>query len=788
MKKFSKAPGKNGTTTNHLARLLLMLLMVWGSINTHAQTIGIIQGLTPVTPRAGQPFNGSPTVEFPILITPAGDYYANRFYKFDTDGKLVDIGAVPKGYDASNNGWSGYCVQCLTSDFPQIYRAVTLNCYPGSVIAWKPDPYSDPAIGVSTNNCTASEAWSNPLTWSDYKVPNPATGGFNINRNVTLDVNYDATNKAIYCNNGSALTINSGVTLTSNSGGSFVNNGTIKAEGQYGTLVNNGVVSPGTNGIGQFQGGKYTQNASGTLDMQLASTNSFDKLYFTSGVSVLGGTLKVSLLNGFVPVQNNSFNIIEMSYGTYTGTFSNLDVPPLPNGLKWQVSYNPTDVRLTIVEIPCAGLAVTITAGGNTNLCFGNSVVLTANPANATSPSYQWYQDGIAISGATGTTYSANATGSYTVTVSSNTCSATSAATIVNASSAITSSVSAQTNVKCFGTATGSATVSAGGGTGGYTYLWSPSGGNAATATGLLAGNYTVTITDANGCSKQQAVVISQPASTLTALCQTSNDNILYFGYAGDQSQTFTITPSGGIAPYSIRFTMSRAILCNQINAAGNEVWTAAAGGNTTNECGTIPISVKSNATSYAVTVTLMKDADIIVTVTDANGCTYMYSKHIHAEDVRCFAGSSNNAKVMLCHKTGSSSNPCKTICVSEDAVAAHLAHGDFLGNCTPNCIAPVYARPINNANNAIAGLLDVKVMNNPSVKNSPFILKITSPNPNNEIKIKVMDLTGKLVEYKAAVRSGQTVEMGRNYATGLYIIEVSQGHLRKLVKVLKTN
>lgn len=66
-----------------------------------------------------------------------------------------------------------------------------------------------------------------------------------------------------------------------------------------------------------------------------------------------------------------------------------------------------------------------------------------------------------------------------------------------------------QTNVSCNGNILGTATANVTGGTGTYTYEWSPSGGTEATATGLTVGDYTVTVKDANGCSIEEDFTIT---------------------------------------------------------------------------------------------------------------------------------------------------------------------------------------------------------------------------------------------------------------------------------------
>ncbi|MCB9185746.1 MAG: hypothetical protein H6601_03285 [Flavobacteriales bacterium] len=56
------------------------------------------------------------------------------------------------------------------------------------------------------------------------------------------------------------------------------------------------------------------------------------------------------------------------------------------------------------------------------------------------------------------------------------------------------------TDSGCNGSGTGTATVTATGGEAPYTYAWS-NGGTTATISGLMAGSYSVTVTDANGCT-----------------------------------------------------------------------------------------------------------------------------------------------------------------------------------------------------------------------------------------------------------------------------------------------
>ena len=109
----------------------------------------------------------------------------------------------------------------------------------------------------------------------------------------------------------------------------------------------------------------------------------------------------------------------------------------------------------------------------------------------------------------------------------------------------LVATISSNTPVRCNSQANGSAAVTAAGGVSPYTYSWNSSPAQtSATATGLAAGNYTVTVRDAMGTTTSASVTISQPAPlSITATAGT----ISTFG----GTTSVTLAAAGGTAPYT---------------------------------------------------------------------------------------------------------------------------------------------------------------------------------------------------------------------------------------------
>ena len=152
----------------------------------------------------------------------------------------------------------------------------------------------------------------------------------------------------------------------------------------------------------------------------------------------------------------------------------------------------------------------TIGAGGPTTFCAGGSVVLTSSSATGN----QWYKDGSAISGATNQTYSANASGAYTVIVTASGCSSAASAGTMVVVNAIPSAAAAITG-KLRVIARSSQIYTATAVSGAISYTWTTPAGwvgtsttNSITLTAGVTGGTLSVVANANGCTS--------PATTIT--------------------------------------------------------------------------------------------------------------------------------------------------------------------------------------------------------------------------------------------------------------------------------
>jgi len=226
----------------------------------------------------------------------------------------------------------------------------------------------------------------------------------------------------------------------------------------------------------------------------------------------------------------------------------------------------PSTSTITINASP------TITVN-NASICSSTSVTITVNGAS----SYSW-SPGTGLSSTVGSMVVAtpSASTNYTVVGTDvNGCQGTTTLTVLN-SPAITTTVTSH-SVTCHGLGNGSATVTPGGGTGAFTYSWSPVGGTNATATNISAGNYTCLVTDSIGCTTSATVAITQPQNITVNV----NSDLVCAG----QSYSLNAIVAGGTSPYTYNWNN---------------------GTSTTNP--------------YFVSIT--SAASYTVAVTDINGCT----------------------------------------------------------------------------------------------------------------------------------------------------------------------
>ena len=314
----------------------------------------------------------------------------------------------------------------------------------------------------------------------------------------------------------------------------------------------------------------------------------------TATISVSGGIAPYTYTWNTTPVQ-------------YAATATNLNA-----GTKTVVVKDANGCSITNSVIIAQPAAISLTFTKTDVSCnAGANGTATVNPTGGVAPyTYTW--------SITPAQYTATATGltfgAKGVTVrDANGCAKTGSVTLLQPA-AITVSF-AQTSVTCNGGNNGSLTATASTGVAPYTYTWNTTPAQyTQTITSLTAGSKTVTVKDANGCTKAASFAVTQAAAiTATAVITNPTCN-------GGNNGSITATAASGVAPYTY-------------------TW------NTT-------------PTQYTQTVVGLTAGAKIVTVTDANGCAKTKSVTITQPltlaatlvktDVSCFGGSNGTATVSV--------------------------------------------------------------------------------------------------------------------------------------------
>lgn len=182
-----------------------------------------------------------------------------------------------------------------------------------------------------------------------------------------------------------------------------------------------------------------------------------------------------------------------------------------------------TPVTLTINSVPGAS----VSAGSATTFCQGGSVVLTAN----TGDTYLW------SNGATSRSITVNASGNYSVMVTTAGCTTTSPVTTVTVNPLPAANINASGATDfCEG---GSVQLTA---SAGNSWMWS-NGSSAQSITINSTGTHSVTVTDANGCSNTSSVTSVNVSPSPVVSISASPYTRLYPGLT--TSLTANVTPSG---------------------------------------------------------------------------------------------------------------------------------------------------------------------------------------------------------------------------------------------------
>lgn len=757
--------GNTNDTRNDLAEGIHLVTITDGNSCISQESVTINSGGSSITATTNYTDEHCSSSDGSITITVVGGT-PNYTYSWSSGGS----GAISNNLSAGN-----YSITISDANSCTAQVAVKISHIDGPIIVAASNdatcnlPNGSISTTVNSGESPYIYSWSNSGNGSNQI--NLYAGNYTVT--VTDNNGCTATTSATINDNGvPAITITSSDASCGNNDGSAtatVSNGTPG----YTYNWSNGGNTPSITGI---NAGTYTLSVSDANNCMATST---------VGISNSGGpTLSSNTTNETCNGNNGAIDLI-ISGGTSPFTFD------------WSNGATTED----LTNIAAGSYSITVTDNNNCKALLSNTIQNLSGPAiNVTATDASCGQNngaiGVVINGGSspfnidwsnGSSSSSQtnvSAGNYTVTVTDNSgCSATASGFVNNDVPTITTNSS---DAHC-GKNDGSALVSVSGGTIPYSYLWSH-GGTSSIESNLYSGIYTVTVSDASGCIKQESITVNEidgpttSSYTTEASCNTANG-------------TGSIVASGGQPPYSYLWSSGGTGQTETGLSAGNYTVIVS----DANNCNVTETVIITNAGAAVLSITATEancgQNDASATVIISGGqppFSIQWSSGATSATATNLGGGSYTATVIddnTCVTVASISiadNPSPTVTLSSINESCDLANGMIATSTTGNVTGYSWSNGATSGtvSGLSAGTYQVTVMNAAGCTGFAVTTLTNTPSPQltvtnthavcgDTVGIATTAVSGGSTPYSYLWSNGNTLSYDSLLVSGVHAVTV---------------